>query len=197
MTIMEKVRHALKSKKEGSIVSARSLERIASRGAIDQTLSRLARAGEIIRISRGMYVVPVRGKFGSYPPSPEKVVRAYSKAKRKRIVPHGAVAANRLGLTTQQPIRQVYLTPGQPGRLELGTNPVEVRHAPEWQTILPNQPAGEAIRAMAYMGKERAKESAVKIRRVLGPAEWAKIKRARSRLPEWVVKAVEEAERVA
>lgn len=84
-----------------------------------------------------------------------------------------------------------------PGRLELGTNPVEVRQAPEWQTVLPNQPAGEAIRAMAYMGKERAKESAVKIRRVLGPAEWAKIKRARSRLPEWVVKAVDEAERVA
>src|SRR5262245_47899048 len=121
MTVTEKVRKALKGKREGAIVSARSLEQLGSRAALDQTLSRLSKNGEILRISRGLYVVPVRGKFGAYPPPPEKVVRGYAKAKGKRVVPNGALAANRFGLTTQQPIRQVYLTSGQPGNLALGS----------------------------------------------------------------------------
>lgn len=197
MTIIEKVRQALKGRKEGAIASARTLERLGSRAALNQALSRLAKNGEIMRISRGMYVVPVRGKFGSYPPPPEKVVRAYAKAKGKSVVPNGAVAANRFGLSTQQPIRQVYLTSGPPGRLQLGSNPVEVRHVPEWQTLLPNQPAGEAVRAMAYIGKTSAKEAAAKIRRELGSTEWSKLNRIRSKLPGWLAKAVSEADRVA
>lgn len=196
-TIVEQVRRALKGKKEGAVVNAQSLERLGSRGAIDQTLSRLSKTGEIMRISRGMYVIPVRGKFGIYPPSPEKVVKAYAKIKGKRVVPNGAVAANRFGLTTQQPIREVFLTSGQPGTLKLGSNPVEVRHVPEWQTLLPNQPAGEAVRAMAYMGKKNAQETAVRIKRKLGPEEWSKLKRIKSKLPGWVATAVSEAERVA
>jgi hypothetical protein len=124
-------------------------------------------------------------------------VRSYAKAKGQAVVPHGAIAANRFGLTTQQPVRQVYVTAGQPGRIALGSNPVEVRHVPEWQIIYPGHPAGEAVRALAYMGKTGAKENAIRIRKALGQSEWAKIKRAKSKLPGWLAEAVSEAERVA
>lgn len=196
MTVVEKVREALKTQKEGAVISAETLKKLGSREALDQTLSRLAKTGETMRISRGMYVVPVRGKFGTYPPSPEKVVRAYARIKGKPVVPNGAVAANRLGVSTQQPIRHVYLTSGQPGRIELGSTPVEIRQVPEWQTLWPNELAGEAVRALAFMGKSIAKETAVKLRQRIGPKEWAKLKRKRSRFPMWVKEAVLEAEAV-
>lgn len=197
MSIVQQVRKTLKRKREGAVISASSLEAIGSRAAIDQTLSRLHRNGEILKIARGMYVVPVKGKFGAYPPAPDKVVRAYAKAKGKRIVPNGALAANHLGLTTQQPVRQVYLTSGQSGRLVLGSNPVEVRHVPEWQTLFSGQPAGEAVRAMAYLGKEKAKHAAVRIKHAIEPSEWSKLRRNKSKFPRWVAEAIEEAERVA
>ena len=194
MTVAERIRETLKTQKEGAVISAETLKRLGSREAVDQALSRLAKTGETIRIARGLYVVPVRGKFGTYPPSPEKVVRSYARAKGKPVVPNGAVAANRLGLSTQQPIRQVYLTSGQPAKIKLGSTPVEVRQVPEWQVLLPNQLAGDAVRALAYMGRANAKEAAVKLRQRLGSKEWAKLKRIRSKFPMWVKEAVLEAE---
>ena len=112
----------------------------------------------------------------------------------KPIVTNGAVAANRFGLTTQQPIRRVYLTSGRSALLALGSNPVELRHVPKWQTVLPNEPAGEAIRAMAYLGKEQAREAARQLRERLEPSQWLKLNKVAPKLPKWIGSAIREAE---
>ena len=52
-------------------------------------------------------------------------------------MPNGAAAANALGLTTQVPMRAVYLTSGPSRRLKLGAQMIEIRHAPIWQLIFP------------------------------------------------------------
>ncbi|MGV7030524.1 DUF6088 family protein [Methylobacterium symbioticum] len=188
------VRAALRRKREGSVITAESLSKLGTRSAIDQTLSRLAAKGEIMRIARGAYVVPRKGEFGSFPPSAERVVRSMAKRMRKPIVPDGGVAANRFGLTTQQPIRRVYLTSGRSSSLALGSNPVELRHVPKWQTVLPGEPAGEAVRAMAYLGKEQAKEAASRLKERLEPSQWEKLNRIAPKLPKWVGSAIAEVE---
>ncbi|RRH94525.1 hypothetical protein EH240_27060 [Mesorhizobium tamadayense] len=71
-TVAEKIREALGKSVSGAIVSARSLTHLGRR-AVDQALARMSRAGELMRIARGMYVLPVKGKFGSYPPAAEKM----------------------------------------------------------------------------------------------------------------------------
>jgi hypothetical protein len=58
------------------------------------------------------------------------------------IVSNGAAAANALGLTTQVPVRSVYLTSGRSRKMHLGKQVVELRHAPRWQLALANRPAG-------------------------------------------------------
>jgi hypothetical protein len=50
-------------------------------------------------------------------------------------------------LTTQVPIRSVYLTSGRTRTLSLGKQVVELRPAPRWQLSLAHEPGGEAIRA--------------------------------------------------
>lgn len=59
-----------------------------------------------------MFLRPVESRFGTRAPSVEKVVEV-TKARRGEIIASGgAAAASQLGLTTQLPVRQVYLTSG-------------------------------------------------------------------------------------
>ena len=117
-------------------------------------LSRLVRRGSLIRVGRGHYVRPVEGRFGVRPPQPATVVQAIAEQRGENVVPHGA--ANELGLTTQVPVREVYLTSGPTRKLKLGNQVVELLHAPVWQLALPGRTAGALIRALAGMVPERS-----------------------------------------
>ena len=100
-------------------------------------------------VGRGIYVLPVESRFGTRAPSTIKMVEGLANQRGETIVSHGAAAANALGLTTQVPMRAVYLTSGPNRRLKLGAQVVELRHAPIWQLIFPGRAAGEVVRALA------------------------------------------------
>lgn len=53
-------------------------------------------------------------------------------------------------------MRAVYLTSARSRRLKLGEQTVELRHAPGWQLAMAGRPAGEAIRALAWLGEAQA-----------------------------------------
>ena len=103
---------------------------------------------------------------------------------------HGAAAANALGLTTQVPMRAVYLTSGPNRRLKLGAQMMELRHAPRWQLMFPGRPAGEVVRALAWLGPEKAGEAIRQLRTKLPPSELKEVTLARSRLPTWMAREV-------
>jgi hypothetical protein len=65
------------------------------------------------------------------------------------ILPHGAAAGNAIGLTTQVPMREIYLTSGRSRCLQLGAQTVEIWHAPAWQLLFPGRVAGDVLRALA------------------------------------------------
>ncbi|WP_231886720.1 DUF6088 family protein [Methylomonas methanica] len=74
---------------------------LGSRAAVDKTLSRLAKEGKLMRVSRGVYVAPQQGRFGTRPPSIEAVVLAIETSSGETVVANGAAYANALGLSTQ------------------------------------------------------------------------------------------------
>ncbi len=75
----------------------------ASFSAVAQALSRLARAGELQRLSKGVYYRSRTTAFGRSTPNPADVRRL---AERERTVfPAGVPAANLLGFTTQASAR--------------------------------------------------------------------------------------------
>ena len=145
---------------EGVPLAAKGLLHLGSRAAVDQTLSRLAARGELIRAGRGLYMRPVQTRFGLRSPSAEQAIEALAVQRGETIVPSGAAAANALGLTTQVPVRSVYLTSGRSRTMNLGKQVVELRHAPRWQLALAHKPAGEAVRALAWLGPEKAEAAA-------------------------------------
>lgn len=185
-TILQRAR----SLPEGGVVSPKEFLHLGSRSAVDQAFSRLAKAGKLLRLTRGAYAAPVSSRFGSRAPAPEKVVRALAEQSSEIVVPHGAAAANALGLTQQVPIREVYLTSGRTRKLKLGRSEVLVKHAPRWMLALGTRPAGAAVRALAWIGPTHADQSLASLRRTLPHSEWRALTSARATLPGWMAQAI-------
>ena len=175
---------------EGQPVSAKEFLHLGSRAAIDQALSRLMRAGSLLRVARGLYVLSKASRFGASAPSPAKLVGALSMRTGAMIFPHGAAAANSLGLTSQVPSGAVYVTSGANQRLTLGRQIVELKHAPAWQFALGGRPAGEAIRALAWLGPQHAGEAISALKRRLPRAERKALAEVRAKLPTWLATEV-------
>lgn len=189
-TLAESILERAKELPEGTVLSAKGLLHLGSRAAVDQSLSRLVRSGHLLRAGRGIYVRPVQTRFGGRPPSVPAVLESVAGLKGETLVPHGAAAANALGLTTQVPVRIVYLTSGRSRRLWLGAQSIELRHAPPWQLALPKARAGQAIRAITWFGRERAGEAVRSLRGKLTSTELQELEAVQGRLPTWVATQV-------
>ena len=175
---------------EGTPLAAKELLHLGSRAAVDQVLSRLVGRGTLLRAGRGIYVLPVESRFGTRAPTTIKMVEGLATQRGETIVPHGAAAANALGLTTQVPMRAVYLTSGRSRQLKLGAQMVEFRHAPIWQLVLPGRAAGDIVRALAWLGPEKAGEAIRKLSAKLPASELKEVASARARLPTWMAQEV-------
>jgi len=180
------------SLQEGGLLSPKEFLHLGSRAAVDQALCRLVREGTLLRVGRGTYSMPVQGRFGVRPPSTESVVEAIESTSGETVVASGAAEANALGLTTQVPTREIYLTSGPSRRLQLGSRGVELKHGNRCQMLLGKRPAGKAIRALMWLGPEHAPAALRVLRGKLSSQEWEAIRQARAGLPSWMAKAVSE-----
>ncbi|MBZ9782791.1 type IV toxin-antitoxin system AbiEi family antitoxin domain-containing protein [Pseudomonas sp. REP124] len=169
---------------EGEVLSPREFLSLGSRAAVDQAFSRLAKSGKLMRICRGMYVAPVKSRFGTRAPEPEKVVQALAEKTSETVTSSGARAANNLGLTQQVPVRQVFLTSGRARTLKIGKAEIQIKHAPKWM-VAPSA-AGEAVRALAWLGETQSEDSIQTLHRRLSESEWSRLMSLRAVLPSWM-----------
>jgi len=93
-------------------------------------------------------------------------------------------------LTTQVAVRQVFLTSGRSRKLKLGSQTVELRHAPPWQLLYPRQAAGEVIRSLAWVGPSGSEAALSQPKRKLPASELQAVANARAKLPTWLAKQV-------
>ena len=150
-SLSERIMEHLATLPEAAPICAGGLLHLGNRAAVGRALSRLARAGRLCRIRRGIYVRYRETRWGPCLPGVHEVLRSLAVLWGETIVPAGGSAANVLGLTTQNPIRSVYLTSGPSRRFSIGRHPVELRHAPRWQLVAPYRPAGNLVRAFTFL----------------------------------------------
>ena len=191
-TLPESILLHAQSLPEGGVLSPKEFLHLGSRAAVDQALSRLTKESKLLRVGRGTYVNPVSSRFGTRTPAPEKVLESLAAQSGETVTPHGAMAANALGLTQQVPIREVYLTSGRTRKLKLGRSEVLVKHVPRWMLALGTGQAGAAVRALAWMGPAHVNESLATLHRTLPDSEWRALASARAALPSWMAQAIGE-----
>ena len=171
---------------EGTPLHPKTLLHLGNRAAIDQALSRLVKKERLIRVCHGLYLCPVATQFGPRPPAVEKVIASLSALWGETIVPCGDTAANALGLTTQMPVQSGYLTSGPNRKLTLGELTVDLRHAPRWQLVAPHRPAGEALRALSWLGPDEVEENLDAIGRKLSTEDLEELTALRAIMPTWI-----------
>jgi Family of unknown function (DUF6088) len=103
--------------------------------AVAQTLSRLTRRGDILRLGKGLYYRPRKTAFGPSRPNPADI-RALPIG-RKKVFPAGTAAANLLGFSTQNSARIELATTGMSlPRLIVGKESIIHTRRPEsWNTL--------------------------------------------------------------
>lgn len=188
--ITDAILSAAQTLPEGAMLSPKEFLHLGSRAAVDQALTRLTREGLLLRVGRGAYAAPVRSRFGPRPPSVEAVVQAIEVICGETIVANGAAEANALGLTTQVPTRDVFITSGRSRKLQLGKQCVELKHGNRLQLLLGKRPAGQAIRALSWLGPEQSTAALQTLRSTLPSTEWEAMRSARAALPSWMARAV-------
>jgi hypothetical protein len=96
-----------------------------------------------------------------------------------------------LGLTTQVPVRQIYLTDGRARILSIGKQVIEIRRAPKWMLMLGNCLAGHVVRALEWLGQNLAEQAIAKLVGRIGQDDWNAVLEARTQLPSWMVMAIQ------
>ncbi|MCE2407732.1 MAG: hypothetical protein J4G19_09585 [Pseudomonadales bacterium] len=176
--LSEAVLRIAKGQVEGTPLLAKGLLHLGTRAAVDQV------RGEFLRLGRGVYVLAIQSRLGRRAPSVEKTIARLADACGERIAISGAMAANALGLTTQVPVKRIFLTSGSSRILTFDSD------APSWQLALCGRRSGDAIRALAWLGQNRIDAVVEKVRERLSAEELQEIASVSAQMPGWLAERV-------
>lgn len=155
------------------VVTAHDFIDLASRSAVDQALSRLAKAGKLQRLRRGLYLYPRTNKrLGiTVPPDIDDVASALARQTGDRIALSGAMAANKLGLSTQVPAKPVFVTDGRARSIKFGNSVIAMKHVAPRKLSAVSPMSVTVFQALRHIGKGQVTPAVVnQLRRAL-PAD--------------------------
>lgn len=148
--IMKRVR----GKGRGWVFTPKLFLDFGTRGSVDMALSRLAQAGDIRRIGRGLYDYPRQhDKLGALSPDLSQVAHALSAQSGDALAPSGAMAANSLGLSTQVPARASYATSGRTRTAKAGGRSLTLKHSRAPVLNAPDS-VNAVVQALAHLGRK-------------------------------------------
>lgn len=88
--------------------------------AIRKAFQRLEKTEKLIRLARGLYLYPKKDPvLGIVYPTMADIARDIARRDKLRILPTGDQALLQLGLSTQVPMKSVYLTDGGPRKIKV------------------------------------------------------------------------------
>jgi len=156
----------------------------------------LTKQGVINRIQHGVYYRPepnrmLKGRYLS--PDVYEVVKVIAEKNGELIQVHGGMAANRLELSTQVPVMDVFYTSGNSREFKIGGTRVRLLHTKNSKFFQHpfDSRVGVAISALLFFGKEIVDLNMVKkLERMLTSEE--RILLYQSSLPMWLHELLDE-----
>jgi hypothetical protein len=126
---------------------------LGSRDAVDKTLQRLARSGDLRRIDRGLYDKPARNRLTNKPTTPDyrELINVVARRDQSRMLIDGMTAANDLGLTDAVPARVVVRTDARLRPLRLGNLTIEFKPTAPSKLYWAGRPAMRVVQALHWL----------------------------------------------
>ena len=187
--VSNQIKTEILSKRKGKIFFLDDFAKFGSKNTVRQTLFRLCNENFIIRLSAGIFLHPKTDKhIGIIYPSIEKVASEIAKREKARLIPTGAYALNALGLSTQMPMRVVFLTDGTPRIINIeGKASIKFKKTIPKYLALRGKIMTLAVFAMKEIGqKQISDEHLSKIKKALEQEKKENIEHDIKLAPEWI-----------
>jgi hypothetical protein len=135
---------------------------LGSRDAVASALRRYRQSGLIRQLARGLYDYPrTDPELGVLSPSPDAVARALAGRHVVRLQPSGAYAANLLGLSTQIPMKIVYLTDGRSRSVQIGKQKIILKQTTPRNMATAGRISGLVIQTLRHLGQKHVDEDII------------------------------------
>lgn len=159
-------------------------------GLVTRALSRLEKEGVLIRISQGIYLYPLRNRFGVLRPSIDEVAYAVAEKDKARIIPCGLTALNKLGLSTQVTTNAVFLTDATARELAVGSRKIIFKRAAPRNFAYKTDLFPLIVAAMKELGKDKVTDENIAIikRAISEYGENEDIRQDSLNAPQWIRK---------
>lgn len=169
---------------------------LASRDAVDKVLQRLARAGDIRRIARGLYDQPKKSALTGAPTTPDyrQIIDAIARRDQARMLVSGMMAANDLQLTTAVPARVVVHTDVRLRSIRIGNLAIDFKKTAPSRLHWAGRPAMRVVQALHWLKDVSGDKDPAVMNRLLkvlkdpthGPAIRADLRAGLPALPAWM-----------
>lgn len=188
--VEKKIVELLKSHPKGSVLFVDDFLDYGNPESVKKALLRLKEKDILVRLAHGIYLYPkVDKELGVLFPSTEDIARAIARRDKARIVPTGVQAMNTLGLSTQVPMKVVYLTDGAARSIKVGRRTITFKNTSPKNLLAQGEISGLVIQALKTIGQPKVdNETILKIQTRLKKEKKKYIMNDAKLAPAWINK---------
>ncbi len=160
--VENKIAEALKTYPKGSVLFVDDFSDYGNPESVKKALLRLKEKETLFRLAHGIYLYPKTDKeLGMLFPSTEEIAKAIARRDKARIVLTGVQALNNLGLSTQVPMKVVYLTDGTARTVKVGKRTITFKKTSPKNLLVKGAISGLIVQALKTVGQNNVDESTI------------------------------------
>ena len=188
--VENKIFESLKSRQKGVVIFVSDFSDYGSAESVKKALLRLNEKETIVRLAHGIYLYPkVDKELGILFPSTEDIALAIARRDKIRIIPTGVQALNKLGLSTQVPMKLVYLTDGGTRNIKVGKRTISFKNTSPKNLFMKGEISSMVIQALKTIGNSKLDDSTLlKIQNILKKEKKDNIINDAKLAPVWISK---------
>ena len=126
MTVTQCFEAKYKKTKDKSLIFASDFAEY-NQDYIGDLLAAYMKEGKLVRLANGVYLKTTVTRFGPVYPSPTEIAEAIARRDHAQVLMSGLAAENYFGLSTQVPMKVVFLTSGSARKLTVGNTEIEFK----------------------------------------------------------------------
>ncbi len=161
--------------------------------AVRKSLQRLTKDDSIKRIAKGIYFLPKKHeRLGIIYPHAEQIAKAIAKRDKARIIATGSTALNLLGLSTQIPVKVVFLTDGSARNIKVGNQTIQFKKTNPKNLSIEHRLTNLIIQALKAIGEKNVQQEQIdKIQTIIDQSgERELIYQNLKNAPVWIQKII-------
>ncbi len=188
ISIEKHILKKIKKARRGTLFFVENFITLGKIKTINKALERLVNKEILVRVATGIYTLPkINKRIGVITPGIEEIAKAIAKRDKARIVPTGIYALNRLGLSTQVPLRIVYLTDGAARKIKIKNTVITFRKTTPKNVMAIGEISKLVIQALRSIGRKNISDDEIKkFQKILRKEKRTKLEYDIRLAPAWI-----------